>query len=35
MIALYWRAREAERICTLPWPVMAEVLGRLNTLLSG
>jgi mRNA interferase MazF len=33
--SLDWRAREAERICALPPETMAEVLGKLNTLLSG
>lgn len=32
--SLDWRARKAERICTLPREVIAEVLGKLNTLLS-
>ncbi len=33
--SLDWRAREAERICALPAEVMAEILGKLGTLLSG
>lgn len=33
--SLDWRARAAERICALPHESMAEVLGKLNTLLSG
>ena len=33
--SLDWRVREAERICTLPPDVMAEILGKLGTLLSG
>jgi mRNA interferase MazF len=33
--SLDWRAREAERICALPHETMTEVLGKLNTLLSG
>jgi len=33
--SLDWRAREAERICALPYKTIAEVLGKLNTLLSG
>jgi mRNA interferase MazF len=33
--SLDWRVREAERICTLPPEVMAEILGKLGTLLSG
>ena len=32
--SLDWRARAAERICALPHEPMAEVLGKLNTLLS-
>jgi mRNA interferase MazF len=28
-----WRAREAESICTLPSEVVAEILGKLGTLL--
>ncbi len=28
-----WRARNAERICTLPAGAIAEVLGKLHTLL--
>jgi len=32
--SLDWRARKAEKICTLPHEVTAEVLGKLNTLLS-
>lgn len=32
--SLDWRVRKAERICTLPRGVIAEVLGKLNTLLS-
>lgn len=32
--SLDWRVRKAERICTLPREVIAEVLGKLNTLLS-
>jgi mRNA interferase MazF len=32
--SLDWRAREAERICALPPETMAEVLGKLSTLLS-
>lgn len=31
--SLDWRAREAEKLCTLPREVMAEVLGKLNALL--
>jgi mRNA interferase MazF len=33
--SLDWRVREAERICTLPPDVMAQILGKLGTLLSG
>ncbi len=33
--SLDWRAREAERICTLPVEVVAEILGKLGVLLSG
>jgi mRNA interferase MazF len=33
--SLDWRARTAERICTLPPEVVAEILGKLGTLLSG
>lgn len=33
--SLDWRAREVEGICALPHETMAEVLGKLNTLLSG
>ncbi len=32
--SLDWRARDAERICTLPARTMAEVLQKLGTLLS-
>jgi mRNA interferase MazF len=31
--SLDWRARQAERIDTLPEQTVAEVLGKLNTLL--
>lgn len=31
--SLDWRARNAERICTLPAAVMTEILGKLNVLL--
>lgn len=31
--SLDWRARSAERICSLPPGVMLEVLGKLGTLL--
>jgi mRNA interferase MazF len=31
--SLDWRARSAERICSLPPAVMVEVLGKLGTLL--
>jgi len=33
--SLDWRVREAERICTLTPEVVAEILGKLGTLLSG
>ena len=33
--SLDWRARRAERICSLPPAVMVEVLGKLGTLLGG
>lgn len=33
--SLDWRVRKAERICALPQQTMAEVLGKLNTLLVG
>jgi mRNA interferase MazF len=33
--SLDWRVREAEWICTLPPDVVAEILGKLGTLLSG
>jgi len=33
--SLDWRVREAERICTLPREIVAEILGKLGTLLSG
>jgi mRNA interferase MazF len=33
--SLDWGVREAEKICTLPPDVMAEILGKLGTLLSG
>ena len=32
--SLDWRARQAERICTLPRPVVTEVLQKLGTLLA-
>jgi mRNA interferase MazF len=32
--SLDWRARRAERIFSLPPAVMAEVLGKLGTLLA-
>jgi mRNA interferase MazF len=32
--SLDWRARQAERICTLPRPVVTEVLQKLGALLS-
>lgn len=32
--SLDWRAREADRMCSLPRKAMAEVLAKLNTLLS-
>lgn len=31
--SLDWRAREAEPVCSLPEEVVAEVLGKLGTLL--
>ena len=31
--SLDWKARQAERLCALPGPVIAEVLSKLNTLL--
>ena len=31
--SLDWRARNAERMCTLPPGVMTEILGKLNVLL--
>lgn len=31
--SLDWRARNAERMCTLPAGVMTEILGKLNVLL--
>jgi len=31
--SLDWRAREAEWVCTLPRETIAEVLGKLGTLL--
>jgi mRNA interferase MazF len=31
--SLDWRAREAEPVCSLPGEVVAEVLGKLGTLL--
>lgn len=31
--SLDWRARRAERVCSLPPAVMVEVLGKLRTLL--
>lgn len=31
---LDWRARNAERICTLPPEIITEVLGKLGTLLA-
>ena len=31
--SLDWRARQAERICTLPRPAVTEVLQKLGTLL--
>lgn len=33
--SLDWRARKAQKICALPQETMAEVLGKLNTLLTG
>jgi mRNA interferase MazF len=33
--SLDWQVREAEWICTLPPDVVAEILGKLGTLLSG
>jgi mRNA interferase MazF len=33
--SLDWRARNAEFICALPPETTEEVLGKLNTLLSG
>lgn len=33
--SLDWRARAAERICSLPPTVVVEILGKLGTLLSG
>lgn len=33
--SLDWRARSAERICALPARTIAEVLGKLGTLLAG
>jgi mRNA interferase MazF len=32
--SLDWRARNAERMCTLPAAVMTEILGKLNVLLT-
>ena len=32
--SLDWRARAAERICSLPPEAVAEILGKLGTLLS-
>jgi mRNA interferase MazF len=32
--SLDWRARSATFICTLPAPTIAEVLHKLNTLVS-
>jgi mRNA interferase MazF len=32
--SLDWRARNAERMCTLPAEVMTEILGKLNVLLA-
>jgi len=32
--SLDWRARDVERICALPARALAEVLGKLNTLLA-
>jgi mRNA interferase MazF len=32
--SLDWRARNASFICTLPMPTIAEVLQKLNTLVS-
>lgn len=32
--SLDWRARQAERICALPRPVVTEVLQKLGALLS-
>ena len=32
--SLDWRARNAERMCTLPAGVMTEILGKLNVLLT-
>lgn len=33
--SLDWRARKADKIDTLPEAVVAQVIGRLNTLLAG
>ena len=33
--SLDWRVRQTERICELPHETIEEVLGKLNTLLSG
>ncbi len=33
--SLEWRARQVEFICTLPAEIVAEVLAKLTTLLSG
>jgi mRNA interferase MazF len=32
--SLDWRVRRAERACTVPQPVVNEVLGKLNALLT-
>jgi len=32
--SLDWKARKADRICTLPAPIVAEVLEKLGVLLS-
>jgi mRNA interferase MazF len=32
--SLDWRERNAERLCTLPTEIIAEVLGKLSTLLA-
>jgi len=33
-VSLDWRARRAERICSLPSPALEEVLGKLRALLA-